>query len=105
GAAPRRAQRPFVPAMRARRLRGRQGERVPQLPSGRRGVRRGARAARAEELAIARQRYNPFGGAERFVARSLPALERAGARVTLITRNEEGWGARRGLRGDPFYIR
>lgn len=56
------------------------------------------------KLAIVRQRYNPFGGAERFVARSLPALERAGAQVTLITRNEEGWGARRVLRVDPFYI-
>ncbi len=56
------------------------------------------------KLAIVRQRYNAFGGAERFVARSLPALERAGAQVTLITRKEEGWGARRVLRVDPFYI-
>jgi UDP-glucose:(heptosyl)LPS alpha-1,3-glucosyltransferase len=56
------------------------------------------------KLAIVRQRYNPFGGAERFVARSLPALERAGAEVTLITRKEQGWGARRVLRVDPFHI-
>ena len=56
------------------------------------------------KLAVVRQRYTPFGGAERFVARSLPALERAGAQVTLITRNEEGWGARRVLRVDPFYV-
>jgi UDP-glucose:(heptosyl)LPS alpha-1,3-glucosyltransferase len=56
------------------------------------------------KLAIVRQRYNPFGGAERFVARSLPALERAGAEVTLITRREEGWGARRILRVDPFCL-
>ena len=56
------------------------------------------------KLAIVRQRYTPFGGAERFVARSLPALERAGAEVTLITRRAEGWGARRVLRVDPFYI-
>ncbi|TAK87966.1 MAG: glycosyltransferase family 1 protein [Betaproteobacteria bacterium] len=56
------------------------------------------------KLAIVRQRYNAFGGAERFVARSLAALERAGAQVTLITRKEEGWGARRTLRVDPFYI-
>jgi UDP-glucose:(heptosyl)LPS alpha-1,3-glucosyltransferase len=40
-------------------------------------------------LAIVRQRYNPFGGAERFVARALPALERAGAAVTLIARRAE----------------
>jgi UDP-glucose:(heptosyl)LPS alpha-1,3-glucosyltransferase len=56
------------------------------------------------KLAIVRQRYNPFGGAERFGARSLPALERAGAQVTLIARNDEGWGARRVLRVDPFHI-
>jgi UDP-glucose:(heptosyl)LPS alpha-1,3-glucosyltransferase len=56
------------------------------------------------KLAIVRQRYNPFGGAERFVARTLAALERAGTQVTLITRKEQGWGARRVLRVDPFYI-
>ena len=55
-------------------------------------------------LAIVRQRYNAFGGAERFIARALPALERAGADVTLISRNAEGWGARRTLRIDPFHI-
>ena len=38
-------------------------------------------------LAVVRQRYNPYGGAERFVARALPALERAGAEVTLISRS------------------
>ena len=56
------------------------------------------------KLAIVRQRYNPFGGAERFVARALPALERAGAEVTLISRRAEGWGARRVQQIDPFYI-
>lgn len=55
-------------------------------------------------LAIVRQRYNPFGGAERFIARAMPALERAGAQVTLIARRAEGWGARRILRVDPFYL-
>jgi len=55
-------------------------------------------------LAIVRQRYNPFGGAERFIARALPALERAGAEVTLICRKADGWGARRILRVDPFHI-
>ena len=55
-------------------------------------------------LAIVRQRYNPFGGAERFVSRAVPALERAGAEVTLIARKAEGWGARRVLRIDPFYL-
>jgi UDP-glucose:(heptosyl)LPS alpha-1,3-glucosyltransferase len=56
------------------------------------------------KLAIVRQRYTPFGGAERFVARALPALERAGAVVTLIARGAEGWGARRLLRVDPWYL-
>jgi UDP-glucose:(heptosyl)LPS alpha-1,3-glucosyltransferase len=55
-------------------------------------------------IAIVRQRYNPFGGAERFVQRSLGALERAGAEVTLITRKADGWGARRVLRVDPFHV-
>jgi len=68
--------------------------------------RRRADAAKGRRLrlAIVRQRYNPYGGAERFVARALPALERAGAEVTLISRRVEGWGARRVLRVDPFYL-
>ena len=41
-------------------------------------------------LAIIRQRYTPFGGAERFVERALAALIREGAEVTLITRNWKG---------------
>ncbi|MFN2644492.1 MAG: glycosyltransferase family 4 protein [Burkholderiales bacterium] len=55
-------------------------------------------------LAIVRQRYNAYGGAERFIERALPALERAGAEVTLIARQAEGWGARRVLRINPFHI-
>jgi UDP-glucose:(heptosyl)LPS alpha-1,3-glucosyltransferase len=55
-------------------------------------------------LAIVRQRYNAFGGAERFIARALPALERAGAQVTLISRKAEGWGARNVLRVDPLHV-
>ncbi|HYL89249.1 MAG TPA: glycosyltransferase family 4 protein [Burkholderiales bacterium] len=55
-------------------------------------------------LAIVRQRFNPFGGAERFIARALPALERAGGDVTLICRKAEGWDARKVMRVDPFYI-
>ena len=55
-------------------------------------------------LAIVRQRYNPYGGAERIISRVLPTLEREGTEVTLITRRAEGWGARRVLRVDPFHI-
>jgi UDP-glucose:(heptosyl)LPS alpha-1,3-glucosyltransferase len=55
-------------------------------------------------VAIVRQRYDPHGGAERFIARALPALERASAEVTLIARSAEGWGAKRFLAVDPFCI-
>lgn len=41
-------------------------------------------------IAIIRQRYNPYGGAERFVERALGALAAEGAQVSLITRNWEG---------------
>ena len=55
-------------------------------------------------LAIVRQRYTPYGGAERFIARALGALERAGSEITLIARSWEGWGARRVLRVNPPYL-
>ena len=55
-------------------------------------------------VAIVRQRYNPYGGAERFIERTLPALGRSGVEVTLIARSADGWGARRLLAVDPFYI-
>ena len=42
------------------------------------------------KIAIVRQRYNPYGGAERFVERALGALVGEGAEVTLITRNWDG---------------
>lgn len=59
------------------------------------------------KIAIVRQRYNPFGGAERFVERALGALVGEGAEVTLITRSWEG-AAREGFRQitcDPPYSR
>jgi UDP-glucose:(heptosyl)LPS alpha-1,3-glucosyltransferase len=55
-------------------------------------------------LAIVRQRYNPYGGAERIISRVLPFVERKSTEVTLITRSAEGWGARRVLRVDPFHV-
>ena len=42
------------------------------------------------KIAIIRQRYNPYGGAERFVERALGALASEGAAVTLITRSWDG---------------
>ena len=56
------------------------------------------------KVAIVRQRYSPYGGAERFIARALPFLERTGMEVSLISRQQQGWGARRFLQVDPFYI-
>lgn len=41
-------------------------------------------------VAIVRQRYNPYGGAERFVERALAALAAQGAALTLITRQWQG---------------
>lgn len=38
------------------------------------------------KLALVRQKYNPYGGAERFVERALGALQQQGVAVTLITR-------------------
>jgi len=54
-------------------------------------------------IALVRQRYNPFGGAERFLERARTALERNGAEVTLITREWTG-DARRVLRVNPPYV-
>jgi UDP-glucose:(heptosyl)LPS alpha-1,3-glucosyltransferase len=55
-------------------------------------------------LAVIRQRWNPFGGAERFVDRAVHALLARGVEVTLIARR---WQAAEGLRTeklDPFYL-
>jgi UDP-glucose:(heptosyl)LPS alpha-1,3-glucosyltransferase len=55
-------------------------------------------------VALVRQRYNPHGGAERFIERALPALETAGAELTLIARSADGWGARRFVAANPFHV-
>ena len=55
-------------------------------------------------IAVVRQRYNPYGGAERFVARALAALEKQGAEVTLVARAWQDGGAARTLKVDPFYV-
>lgn len=46
--------------------------------------------ARRLRVALVRQRYNPYGGAERFVERALAALVAEGADVTLIAREWVG---------------
>lgn len=56
------------------------------------------------KLALVRQKYNPFGGAERFVERALQSLHEQGTSVTLITREwkEQGDGNVRIC--NPFYV-
>ena len=54
------------------------------------------------KLAIVRQKYTPFGGAERFVARALDALRAQGVAVEIVARQ---WsGATPGVKCDPFYL-
>ncbi|MFZ2855438.1 MAG: glycosyltransferase family 4 protein [Rhodocyclaceae bacterium] len=50
------------------------------------------------KIAVIRQRYNPYGGAERFVERALGALVHEGAEITLITRSWEGAEIRDGYK-------
>ncbi|RXZ43731.1 glycosyltransferase family 4 protein [Crenobacter cavernae] len=56
-------------------------------------------------LAIVRQKYNPAGGAERFVSRALSALSQDGAlEVSLIARRWEKVDGIHALTVDPFYL-
>jgi len=55
-------------------------------------------------LALIRQRYTPFGGAERFIERAIAALENRGASVTLITRAWREQGSRTAMIVDPSYV-
>ncbi len=55
-------------------------------------------------IAVVRERYDAFGGAERFIARAMPALGRLGVEVTIIARSWDGWGARQWLKVDPFFL-
>jgi UDP-glucose:(heptosyl)LPS alpha-1,3-glucosyltransferase len=54
------------------------------------------------KLALIRQRYTPYGGAERFVARAMAALQDRGAQVTIVTRRWTGDGD--ALVVNPFYL-
>ena len=54
------------------------------------------------KLALIRQRYTPFVGAERFVSRAMDALQAQGASITLVTREWEGGDD--ALTCDPFYL-
>jgi UDP-glucose:(heptosyl)LPS alpha-1,3-glucosyltransferase len=55
------------------------------------------------KIAIARQKYTPFGGAERFVQRALDGLRAQGVEITIIAREWTG-DAANVLKVDPFYL-
>jgi len=54
------------------------------------------------KLAIVRQRYTPFGGAERFVARALDALRAQGVTVDIVARHWQGDS--QGVVCNPFFL-
>ena len=56
------------------------------------------------KLALIRQRYTPFGGAERFVARAMQALQAQGAAVTIVTRRWNAATPHDALICNPFYL-
>ena len=60
------------------------------------------------KIALIRQRYNPYGGAERFVERAMGALAGQNVELTLLTRRwlgaEELADEVRMIRCDPFHI-
>lgn len=56
------------------------------------------------KIALVRQRYTPFGGAERFVSRAMQALRAQGAEITLITRRWEADSNMEALVCNPFYL-
>jgi len=60
------------------------------------------------KIALIRQRYNPYGGAERFVERAMTALAKQNIEMTLLARDwlgaEQLAGEVRMIRCDPFYI-
>ncbi|MEO5346312.1 MAG: glycosyltransferase family 4 protein [Magnetococcus sp. YQC-9] len=56
-------------------------------------------------LALIRQRYTPFGGAERFLDRAMSALRSRGVTITLIARRWEGeCGDIETVRCNPWYL-
>jgi UDP-glucose:(heptosyl)LPS alpha-1,3-glucosyltransferase len=54
-------------------------------------------------LALIRQRYNAYGGAERFIERAIDALAAQGVAVTVLAREWVG-DPQRVVRCDPFHI-
>jgi UDP-glucose:(heptosyl)LPS alpha-1,3-glucosyltransferase len=61
------------------------------------------RSRRLLSIALIRQRYDPHGGAERFVERALAALAGQDVRVTLLTRRWRPDARHEAIVCDPFY--
>ncbi len=74
---------------------------------GRRAARRDRDRPRPMRLGIVRQRYTPFGGAERFVERAIDALVARGVHVRVYTRRwpQDGRGRIEPVICNPFYRR
>lgn len=56
------------------------------------------------KIALVRQRYTDFGGAERFVARAMTALQQRGLELTIITRQWVPDSNNQALICNPFYL-
>lgn len=56
------------------------------------------------KIALIRQRYTPFGGAERFVSNAVQALRAEGASLTVVTRQWEKNSEGDALICNPFYL-
>lgn len=56
------------------------------------------------KIALVRQRYTDFGGAERFVARTMTALQQQGLELTIITRQWTPDSNNQALICNPFYL-
>ncbi|MEO8004765.1 MAG: glycosyltransferase family 4 protein [Betaproteobacteria bacterium] len=58
----------------------------------------------APKVALVRQKYNPAGGAERFVSRAMDELAKQGVAVTLITRQWHDASKRTVVELNPWYL-
>ena len=56
------------------------------------------------KIAVIRQRYTAFGGAERFVANAMLAMQSQGAQLTIVTRQWQPQSGIDVLTINPFYL-
>jgi UDP-glucose:(heptosyl)LPS alpha-1,3-glucosyltransferase len=56
------------------------------------------------KIALIRQRYTAFGGAERFVANAMMAMQSQGTKLTIVTRQWQPQSGIEVLTIDPFYV-